>query len=185
MASSTDAGADAADAQVDAGIVEAGVDEAMAPEPVPDLTLPAKCNDGGANAGSRWRDLYACYFGGTTGVASCAGSPGNCHGSTSDPGYSGSLYLGGFECPPNDAGACWTSITSTLVGDAGAGDGGDAGADAGPSPASTFLFQVLRQDPSGSCGNYLCMPLTPDTLVFGPDDMARIGSWISHGAPNN
>jgi hypothetical protein len=29
------------------------------------------------------------------------------------------------------------------------------------------------------------MPLSPDTLVFGPDDMARIGSWISHGAPNN
>jgi hypothetical protein len=172
MASSVDAGADAADAgpPFDAGVEDAGVDATV---PVPDLTLPENCNDGGANAGSRWQDLYACYFGSTTGVASCAGTPGDCHGSTSSAGYAGSLYLGGYQCPPNDPTTCWTSMTSVLVGDGGA------------SPPSTLLFQVLRQDPSGSCGNYLCMPLVPNTLVFGPDDMARIGSWIDGGARNN
>jgi hypothetical protein len=145
-------------------VIDAGTTSVV----IPDLTLPANCNDGGMNAGIRWQDLYACYFG-PSGVASCAGSVGNCHGETMGAG----AVISGFTCPPADATGCLMGMESINL------------FAAGQAPTMTTFFSVLRQDPSNSCPNEACMPLEPQTVVFGPDDMARIGAWISSGIPNN
>jgi hypothetical protein len=147
----------------DGGVVEGG-----APAPVPDLVLPDNCNDGGANAGSRWQDLYACYFG-TSGVASCAGTQGMCHGDSTGMGAQSS----GFVCPPGDSMACQMNMNSVLI--------------SGQPPKQTYLWGVLRQAvvPLDLCDQGNCMPKVPSTIVFGPDDMARIAAWIDAGSPNN
>jgi hypothetical protein len=147
-------------------VIDAGVVETSAA--IPDLTLPASCSDGGENSGIRWQDLYACYFG-PSGVASCAGTVGNCHGEPDGLGAT----ITGFNCAPGDSTACLTSME---------GYGLFA---AGQDPQMTTLFSVLRQSPGEFCSAGSCMPLMPADVVFGPDDMARIGSWIDSGVPNN
>jgi hypothetical protein len=146
---------------IDAGVVETSV-------AVADLTLPANCGDGGTNSGIRWQDLYACYFG-PSGVASCAGTAGNCHGEATGVG----AEISGFNCPVGDSTGC-------LMGMEGYGLFA-----AGQDPQTTTLFSVLRQNSSDTCPGNTCMPLEPMDLVFGPDDMARIGSWIGSGVLNN
>ena len=103
---STDAGADGADAEPQ---FDAGLAEPDAAAPVPDLTLPDNCNDGGANAGSRWQDQglvfqtgkngigYLLKMGGLGGVGGeiYSGSvPAGCGGVFGATAYaSGMLYL--------------------------------------------------------------------------------------------
>jgi hypothetical protein len=146
---------------------DGGVAEA-APVQVADLVLPDGCSDGGANAGARWQDLYACYFG-TSGVASCAGSPGNCHGAAGDPGAG----FSNFTCPPGDSMGCWMGMSTVLV--------------SGQPADTTILLGVLRQTVTTTdfCTQGACMPKTPQSIVFGPDDVARISSWVNAGATND
>lgn len=119
--------------------------------------LPPACQPMGANGGSRWQDLYACYFG-QTGIANCALNTG-CHVT----GGGGALY---WVCDMTSD-SCWQGMTTTII--AGVTD-----------PADTALYAGLRKlDGTGD------MPVTPGTLVFTNGDLARISTWIEGGAPNN
>jgi hypothetical protein len=123
---------------------------------------------GDAGSGTGWSDLYRDYFG-PTGVASCAGSPGQCHGDTQGLGYQSSQYL----CA-NGVQGCYQGITSAQADLVTVGDTKD-------DPRLSTLYGVLRK----SCPAGGTMPLQPSTLVFSPADMARIAAWIGAGAPNN
>lgn len=134
--------------------------------------LPAACVDGGANSGNAWSDLYACYFG-SSGIATCAnGATGGCHGGATE---FGAVASGGFFCPiGTDPTPCYQSLVSTIVPDGGA-----------PDAASTTLYGALRKT-GGTCDSqYVCMPLSPATLIFQQSDLDRISAWIQAGAPNN
>ncbi|HZU82343.1 MAG TPA: hypothetical protein VE987_05485 [Polyangiaceae bacterium] len=74
-----------------------------ADEPLPMLT--GDCLPGGARGGSRWQDLYACYFG-PTGITNCA-LTGECHGVDG-----GANYI--WECDPTPD-ACWQGIQSLVT----------------------------------------------------------------------
>jgi hypothetical protein len=52
--------------------------------------------------------------------------------------------------------------------------------DATKPPEQTSLYIVLRK--SDGTG---IMPKRPETVVFSPDDMARIATWLRRGAPND
>ena len=119
--------------------------------------LPPGCEPGGANGGSRWQDLYACYFG-PTGIANCALNSG-CHVENGG----GSAY---WVCGTTSE-SCWDGMSTAIV--AGVTD-----------PADTLLYTALRK-PDGT-GD---MPVTPGTLVFTYGDLGRIAAWIEAGAPNN
>jgi len=119
--------------------------------------LPPACEPAGANGGSRWQDLYACYFG-PSGIANCALNSG-CHVENGG----GSAY---WVCGTTSE-SCWDGMSTAIV--AGVTD-----------PADTALYSALRK-PDGT-GD---MPVTPGTLVFTYGDLARIAAWIEAGAPNN
>jgi hypothetical protein len=132
----------------------------------------ASAADAGADATSgtetpvpaRFSELYRDYFG-PTGVASCAGD-GACHGSAHQDGALASGYVCG-----DTASACRASIVRAgLVSREGAA-----------LVEATRLYQILRK-PDGRFGS---MPKRPETLTFSKEDMARIGSWIDAGAPDD
>jgi hypothetical protein len=126
---------------------------------------PDPCAAGGANGGSGWSDLYACYFG-PTGKASC-GSQFQCHSATDTQA---GVY---FVCGP-DQDACWMSMTQGMV-----------KLTVG-TPTETILYQSLRPAGGPLAGKPLQqnMPLN-SSFGFTPDDLARIATWLSQGAPNN
>jgi hypothetical protein len=116
------------------------------------------------DAGSTWSALYRDYFG-SSGVASCAGSTGNCHGQPDAAGVAMSQYL----CPPHDAAACYAGFT--LQGSSGPSlIDGDAGFDAGPLPDLLCTCGGIGNQPLGCC------------YVFQPVDMDRIANWVNAGA---
>jgi hypothetical protein len=130
----------------------------------------ASCQDAG-NTGSRWQDLYACYFGPTGVGAGGCGSPGSggltCHG----VGGAGTAF---FTCPPmSDPTPCWTGMMNVASG--GTSD-----------PTMTTLYNGLRKpeaiDMMMTINN---MPLVPTSVVFQPADLERIKAWIKGGALNN
>ncbi len=127
---------------------------------------PATSGDGGCGAdsldgGTTWGDLYADFFG-PSGAASCAGTPGGCHGDSSSAG-AGTWVCGATQ------NTCYTGLTSAgLVSPTS-------------DPTSTLLYSALRKQ----CGGGLnAMPQSPP-FVFTPSDMARIEAWISAGTPND
>jgi hypothetical protein len=130
------------------------------------------CQAGGANSGSRWQDLYACFFG-PAAPSSCTSS-GICHGASDQAGTLGS----GFVCGPSSD-ACWQGMTTPvssgfqpLVPPAGATDA-----------TTTMLYSALRKpDPGNTLNN---MPFSPATFVFQTDDLTRIKAWIQAGAKND
>ncbi len=143
---------------------DGGVDATEDAGPLVYLDAGPACAPDGGHGGSRWQDLYACYFG-PSGVAGC-GTMADCHGSASDDG---ALSSGGFVCSPTDVTACWQSAIASIVPEGGA-----------PDPTSTLLYVSLRKsDGTGS------MPLVPMSLVFQTGDMARIAAWVTSGAANN
>jgi hypothetical protein len=127
------------------------------------------CGDPNADAGSgtAWSDLYRDYFG-PTGVASCAGTVGACHGETTGLGFQSSQYL----CAGGVSG-CYTGITNKSAGLVVVGDTTD-------SPTDSTLYAVLRKECIGGV-----MPKQPASFFFSPADMKRITAWIGAGAPNN
>jgi hypothetical protein len=123
------------------------------------------CQGGGANAGNRWQDLYACYFG-PSGQASC-GSRNGCHGAPDQLGARASNFV----CGPT-AEACWNGVTAAFIPKGGL-------TDAGITAKETVLYGTLRK----SDGTGL-MPLN-STYVFQPADLVRIADWIEQGAQYN
>jgi len=163
-AASRDAGVDAtpdaphrADTGVDAHVATDATDAAPA-STVPVFTL---------EAGVTWSSLYRDYFGNPQ-TASCAGD-GNCHGSTSQPGY----QVSGFLCPADASVGCYMGITR----------GGDGGPDL-IAPDASFttdnLSSILCQD-EGEIGS---MPLGC-SYIFTRVDLERIADWIEAGAPGD
>jgi len=130
------------------------------------------CSKGGTNSGSRWQDLYACYFG-PSGQASC-GSQGNaCHG-VADAGGA-TFVLGHFFCGTTQE-SCWRGLISTMV----VPDGGAA------DPTSTLLYGALRKQTPGPADPPFAMPgPITSTYTFTPAALAQIGKWIEQGAQNN
>jgi hypothetical protein len=119
------------------------------------------------DAGATWSALYRDYFG-TTGVASCAGSGSECHGSPDSDAY----VVSGYLCPPHDAGACYESFTSQSSTGSGfiVGDGGW-----GASPLPYILCQ---------CNGMGYMPYAC-CYTFQAVDMQRIADWVNAGATND
>jgi hypothetical protein len=116
---------------------------------------------------SAWSSLYADYFG-PTGVASCAGSAGQCHGDANGLGAQASSYV----CAGGVSG-CYQGITSTAADLVTVGDTkGD--------PTATALYLTLRK----TCGGGV-MPLEPASFHFSATDMKRIADWIRAGAPDD
>jgi hypothetical protein len=141
----------------DTGMSDAGSDAAH---------LPTVCVSGGAHSGSRWQDLYACYFG-PTGIANCA--------------FNGSCHVD----PPTNFWSCGTSKDSCYQGLTSSGvffvpDGGMM------DPTTTSFYNALRTvDMNGVIGGGLMPGYPLDGVFFTPDDMSRIAAWIKLGAPNN
>jgi hypothetical protein len=119
-----------------------------------------------AGTGTTWGDLYLDYFG-PMGEASCAGN-GQCHGTTTQPGFTASGYV----CGPTAA-ACYSGITSSNAGLVTIGDTTD-------DPTTSGLYAVLRK-----CSGGGSMPKEPANFMFTSGDMARITAWIKAGAPND
>jgi hypothetical protein len=120
-----------------------------------------------AAAGAKWTDLYRDYFG-PSGVASCAGTVGNCHGGTSDHGYAAS----GFLCTSGDQSGCYASLTSTA-------DGGPDLIEPDASFNDDSLSQVLCQCNGAGSMPYGCC------YIFSATDLERIQDWIAAGAQND
>jgi hypothetical protein len=157
-----DAAADAAgEVAVDAAADtadEAAVDAAAdTVEEVGDYCADA----GGRGDGSTFVDLYRDFFG-PTGLASCS-ARSICH----VPGGTGA-QTSGYECAPDEP-SCWASMTRTIV-----PDGGSA------TPEQTTLYRVLRKAPPTPGSGP--MPRN-SSFAFCPDDLARITTWITAGAP--
>jgi len=157
------------DATLDVMVVDTGVDsgsgdasDGYVPPPVPIFTL---------DAGTTWTALYRDYFGNVApNMPGCAGE-GDCHGSTSSPGYQNTGYL----CPKNDKDDCYASLTSQA-------DGGAGLLTPDASFSDDLLSQVLCQTSSNFQGAE--MPLyCPYT--FTAIDLERIGDWVANGAPND
>jgi hypothetical protein len=129
------------------------------------------CSNTGVDAGfgSGWSDLYRDYFGPPpTGVASCAGTVGACHGEPSGMGAVSSNFVcaGGVQ-------GCYAGITSPSAGLVTVGDTTD-------DPTDSSLYAVLRKACIGGE-----MPKQPANFFFSAADMKRITDWIGAGAPNN
>lgn len=119
------------------------------------------CTTGGAHSGSRWQDLYYCYFG-PTGVATCGGQGSGCHGT---PNALGVAASGGVVCAPSsDPTPCWQKINATI---------GGAG----------LVGILCKTDGTG------LMPkgtqLMGCAYRFSPSDLARVQAWVQQGAPDN
>jgi hypothetical protein len=149
-----------------------GADAGDGAPPATTNVTSAACLDGGMNGGSSWTDLYTCYFG-TTGPDSCAGSPGSCHMSGSDPG--GAVWICG-----TTAASCYQGMTGYKL----------PTPTSGSDPTSALLYTVLCKADMTACSQPTdcLMPLgcpEPPSVQLYPDDMARIAAWISMGAPEN
>jgi hypothetical protein len=164
-AASEAASPDGSGGAMDAGSLDALASDAGDPGTGDDGSdaahLPPVCVPGGAHSGSRWQDLYSCYFG-PTGIANCALNS-SCH--INDPSAAGAWVCG----PSSDA--CYQgAISSGVVPDGGAMD-----------PTMTTFYTALRTS-DGFGGT---MPLQPADVSFTPADMMRIATWIQSGALNN
>ncbi len=128
-----------------------------------DSVLGDPCSDGGVNSGSRWQDLYACYFG-PSGQASCGAQGSSCHGSAT--------AMGGinFVCGQTQE-SCWKGLIKAAVPDGGIAD-----------PTETLLYSAIRKQ--GISGGLSNMPLN-STYAFSPAAVAQISAWIEQGAQNN
>ena len=119
-----------------------------------------------AGAGTTWTDLYRDLFG-PTGQASCAGNA-TCHGAADQAGAHGSF---GYVCATRDG--CRESMLSLATGLVQAQDF--------DAPAESGLVAALRR--RSARGTVVgTMPRTAP-YVFSHDSIARIETWISHGAP--
>jgi hypothetical protein len=136
-----------------------------APETVSDDAGACSSNPDAGSADT-WASLYEDYFG-PNGKASCAGT-GACHGDTSQAGYQGSGYV----CP-GTAAECYAGITATSAGLVSPGVHVS-------DPTTTTLYATLRK-----CAGGGVMPKEPATVYFTAGDMARIGSWLQAGAPDD
>jgi hypothetical protein len=136
-------------------------------------SVPVNDDGGGsctpaADAGaSNWASLYADYFG-PSGVASCAGTVGQCHGESSGLGAQASEYV----CAGGVSG-CYSGITNVMAGLVTVGDTKD-------DPTTSTLYLTLRK----TCGGG-SMPKEPASFDFSANDMKRIADWIGAGAPDN
>ncbi len=135
------------------------------------LPLSGACTPGFTTGlgGTTWTDLYRDILG-PSGKASCAGTPGNCHGDMSSAGYSLSNYV----CPLGDSKACYSSLTSSssnglLI--------------PGKPFEATGLYLALRKEVDGGFSG--TMPKQPSNVCFTPDDLQRIGMWYAAGSPDN
>jgi hypothetical protein len=139
-----------------------------ASDPPPALDSGA-CGDPNADAGfgQAWSDLYRDYFG-PSGIASCAGTAGACHGEPTGLGAQSSNYV----CAGGVSG-CYDGITNKAAGIVTVGDTTD-------DPTNSGLYAVLRKACIGGS-----MPKQPASVTFSPADMKRITGWIGAGAPNN
>ena len=125
------------------------------------------CAKGGANSGSTWTDLYACYFG-PTGKASCGGQD-QCHVASTTT--AARVY---FVCGP-DKDACWQGLMQGVA---------KIKADAGIDPTQGEFYQSLHVEgttPEPLSNN---MPYN-SSFGFTSDDLARIAAWLQQGAPDN
>jgi hypothetical protein len=120
-----------------------------------------------ANEGTNWTSLYNDFFG-PSGVASCAGTVGQCHGEASGLGAQASNYV----CAGGVTG-CYQGITNSAAGLVTVGDTTD-------SPLTSTLYLTLRK----ACGGGT-MPKQPANFFFSAADMQRIADWIGAGAPDN
>jgi hypothetical protein len=136
-------------------------------DPTPDAGCGTASATVDAGDGHNWSDLYRDYFG-PTGIASCAGTAGACHGEPTGLGAQNS----GFTCAGGVSG-CYTGITSPTAALVTVGDTKD-------DPTNSSLYLVLRK----ACGGGE-MPKVPATLTFSVADMKRITDWIAAGSPNN
>jgi hypothetical protein len=131
------------------------------------------CQKGGANGGSRWQDLYACYFG-PSGKASCGALGNNCHGSAQALGATKGLPH--FVCGAT-RGECWQGLIASMT----VPDGGVA------DPTGAVLYLAIHKDVGGPIFNN--MPRDPvvdkPTYTFSLAEIAQISSWIQQGAQNN
>jgi hypothetical protein len=148
---------------------EEGGDPRFDASPPPLSPDSAACGapDADAGSGHAWSDLYRDYFG-PTGIASCAGTAGACHGDANGLGAKGSNFV----CAASVSG-CYSGITSTSVGLVTVGDTTD-------DPTTSGLYAVLRKACIGGA-----MPKEPASVSFTTADMKRITDWIGAGAPNN
>ena len=134
-----------------------------------DPLIADPCQPGGANSGgSRWQDLYACYFG-PSGPGSCGGLGSSCHGSSTSTG--GPFFVCG-----QTADACWQGLVAkSIVPDGGATD-----------PTTTQLYLALHKEGASLLNN---MPRSPSvdkpTYTFSAPALAQISKWIQQGAQNN
>ena len=125
----------------------------------------ANCQPGAMNGGTTWTDLYTCYFG-PTGPDSCAGSPGNCHGT------GGAGAQAAWLCGETSA-SCYMGMVaySTLDPPAGKSD-----------PTSSGLYMVLCQVNDAGVMTGVMPEFCPTSAWLYPADMARIAAWIAAGA---
>jgi hypothetical protein len=132
-----------------------------------DPLIPDPCQEGGINSGSRWQDLYACYFG-PSGVASCGSQGTACHGSADALGATTALH---FLCGTTSY-TCWQGMIDAMA----VPDGGST------QPTGTLLYSVLRKR---SGNNILSTMPLGSTYTFSPAAVAQITAWIEQGAQNN
>ncbi len=118
--------------------------------------------------GHTWAELYADYFGPSSG-GDCGKNPGNCHGEPTSKGSAGS----NFTCPPTRDG-CYIGMTKGIKTTA------PSNVPAGRAPGDTILIQILR-NADGSGGS---MPQSP-VCSFDKNDYQRLSDWIAAGAPND
>ena len=144
---------------------EQGGDPRFDASPPPTPATDAGCGDPNADAGNghAWSNLYRDYFG-PTGVASCAGTAGMCHGDANSLGAKASNYV----CAGGVSG-CYSGITALVT----VGDTED-------DPTNSALYAVLRKACAGGT-----MPKEPASFSFSAADMKRITDWIGAGSPNN
>jgi hypothetical protein len=126
------------------------------------------CQPGGANAGHKWSDLYACYFG-PTGVVSCE-SQTTCHGAMGELGAMSSMYV----CGPTQSNCYSGMVAGGLITPGSTAD-----------PTGSLLYIVLcRVDSNGMMAGLMPKNCPPASWLQ-PGDMARISAWIMEGAPND
>jgi hypothetical protein len=146
----------------------------VAPLPMTDasgfLVSSSPCQPSGGSGGHTFTDLYTCYFG-PMGAVSCE-AQSTCHGAPDQQGAVSSKYV----CAPTQ-GDCYQGMMA----------GGLITAGSNADPTTSLLYIVLcKADPSSPGGFTGLMPKNcPPGSWLQPGDLARIGSWIKEGAPNN
>jgi hypothetical protein len=154
----SDGADDSSSSSMAIGAPDAGGDGATTNNPAGD------CQEGGAYGGSRWTDLYQCYFG-PSGPDSCSGQGTMCHATADSQG--GADWV---------CGATSDSCYMGMVGDPSIDPTQDSS-----DPTNNPLYSILCQTNGDGFMPYLC--LQPAQLF--PADMARIAAWIQAGGTEN